>query len=1185
MRYRYRVLGGTQALGEDGAVVPLGGARLRALVAALAVAGGRSVRTEALVREVWGTDAGGEPPADEVGALQALVGRLRRVLGRDAVGSADGGYRLVVAERDDIDLHRFERLAGEGKRALTAGAAAKAAELLDEALELWRGPALADLPDGGGAAGVRAGARHREARRDRLEAELQLGAAESALPALRALAAEDPLDEPLQALQLRALRDTGRWAEALSRYEEVRTAIADRLGTGPGPELRALHAELLTSGAGAPGVPGASRGTGGSGVPGGPGVPGHVSGTPPAGGAVRGNLRAQLTSFVGREREVEAVRADLARARLVTLTGPGGSGKTRLSQEAAAGLTGDWPDGVWVAELAPVRDPGQLAEAVLTALGGRETVLRGSTAEGLHAVSDPHALDPLAQLAEHCAHRRMLLVLDNCEHLIAAAAQLAETLLVACPQLTVLATSREPLGVAGECVRPVEPLPEPVALRLLGDRGAAARPGFEVAADPEACAEVCRRLDGLPLAIELAAARLRALTPRQLADRLDDRFRLLTGGRRTGLARQQTLRAVVDWSWELLEEPERAVLRRLSVFSGGCALEQAEAVCGDGGPVSPRDVPGVLASLVDKSLVLAAASASGAYGTAVDGTAPGPGTGAAAGPGGDGTGPADAVMRYGLLETVAEYAAERLDEVPGEREAAERRHLVAYRELARTTDPLLRGPDQLRHCEVLEREHDNVRAALRRAVDRRDEQEALCLVLSMCWFWQLRDHRSDAATWTRAAAALGPDPFAGPVTPAPALTERCTDAPPPMRPELLWEARREVRLLELTAIEPDRDADGPPRGERSERLRRAVSAYAPWLPQSCRLPGLMWVFGWMLTGELSRAREVLDAVARGCREHGYDWELAFVLQLRGKFFNELRGELERSVRDADESLAIFRRLGDEWGVAEALAGRAEARCLRGEFAAGADDYRAAIDRATRLAAHSHVPLLTARLGGALVESADAAQRAEGEELMRAAVAESAEVTGDRPDFASLQYALYLGGRGRTAEARRLLEPAEDRLRGREPEVFHGMVSGLLAWLLCLDREYAPALAKAAEAIALTRGRPAETLAPSLVTLQFLTAARALAAIGDPVVAARLIGAYDASAYGNHGHTVGAADRESREAAESAVRAALRAAGADAGAAYERAYAEGGGLSKDEAAELVRRALPGESPSSRPTPPS
>ncbi|WP_143671124.1 BTAD domain-containing putative transcriptional regulator, partial [Streptomyces sp. Ru87] len=694
---RYGILGTARVHRDDGTAVALGGARLRALLTALALRPGRTRTAGTLIAEVWADD---DPPADAAGALQALVGRLRRALGHAAVASGDGGYRLC-AEPDDVDLHRFERLAGEGARALADGAPGKAAELLDTALALWRGPALADLPDRAAAA-ARADSLRFEARRDRLAAGLALGHAARVLPALTGLCAGHPLDEPLQALRVRALRDSGRGADALAAYEAVRRELADRLGADPGPELRALHAELLR----------------------------------PEPRPVRpeGNLRERLTSFVGREADLAALRDDLGAARLVTLVGTGGAGKTRLAEEAAR-TAGDRPDGVWMVELAAVEDPDAVPEAVLGALGGREVVMRGSSAEGLRAAPDPAVGEPLTRLAEHCAARRMLLVLDNCEHVVAAAAALAEHLLTRCPGVTVLATGREPLGVPGEVVRPVGPLPLPVALRLLADRGAAARPGFRVAEDREAAEEICRRLDGLPLAVELAAARLRLLTPRQLADRLDDRFRLLTSGARTVLPRQQTLRAVVDWSWELLDVRERAVLRRLSVFAGGCDAEAAEAVCGDtgdtGGP-GPRDVLPLLGALVDKSLVVAD-------------------------PDGDGG------MRYRLLETVSEYAAERLAEA-GDRPAAGQRHRVYFRELARRADPLLRGPEQGAWLRRLEREHDNLRAALRRAVAEGEEQDALCLTLSLTWYWHMHNHGSEARTWCAAVAALGPDPFEPPLT-------------------------------------------------------------------------------------------------------------------------------------------------------------------------------------------------------------------------------------------------------------------------------------------------------------------------------------------------------------------------------------------------------------------------------------
>lgn len=514
---RYRLLGPTRALRSDGTPYAVGGARLRALLTALAMRPGRTVRTATLVDAVWD----GDVPADAPGALQALVSRLRRALGAGTVVSDGGGYRLC-AEPDDVDLFRFERLTAEGTRALDGGSPDLAARLLDEALGLWDGPALSDLPHHR-AESARWESRRLGARRARLTAALALGHAEEALPELAALCDEHPIDELLQALRIRALRAAGRPAEALSAYEDVRRDLSTRLGMDPGPELRTLYKELLNPDENTPrprpAPPAAPNGT----APGAAGLPApagddHPADTGPPGGTAAGalppgNLPARITSFVGRESDLADLRGDLRDARLVTLLGAGGAGKTRLSQEVAAGGGSEgWGDGVWLAELAPVDDPETVPEAVLVALGARETVLRGAGAEGLRAV-DPGAADPLVRLVEHCSRRRMLLLLDNCEHVVAAAARLVGELLARCPGVTVLATSREPLGVPGEVLRPVGPLPEPMALRLLADRGAAARPGFRTEDDPAAAEEICRRLDGLPLAIELAAARLRMLTP------------------------------------------------------------------------------------------------------------------------------------------------------------------------------------------------------------------------------------------------------------------------------------------------------------------------------------------------------------------------------------------------------------------------------------------------------------------------------------------------------------------------------------------------------------------------------------------------------------------------------------------------------------------------------------------------
>ncbi|MEU7115587.1 BTAD domain-containing putative transcriptional regulator [Streptomyces sp. NPDC046182] len=1334
---RYSVLGPTQVHTAHGAPVALGGARLRALLTVLALRAGRTVPVTVLVDEVWA----GDPPADAAAALQALVGRLRRALGREAVDSSPGGYRLAAGP-EDVDAQRFERLAGEGVRALGAGDPGRAAELLDEALGLWRGPALADLPDRTAEA-ARWETRRLDTRRARFDAALALGDGASVLPELFALCEAHPLDEPLQALRIRALRDTGRAAEALAAYDAVRRDLADRLGTTPSPSLRALHAELLSPeagpkgpgrgrtpheplaragngpgsrddlpGTGAPAgaagrgvtrpsaataptqaangasagpagrggsaapaqdpagpagrpgsdiretpaatgpargadvaarpsgrdgsvapaatgpaqdagvaarpsgpdgsvapatpdsaqdangahvapagadgseppappgpaqdftaapAPAAPAGPGGSVPPGAP-RPAHVAtgglggpagyggawgsaapgpGRAPAAGRDvegladpgrtvgpprPGNLRARLTSFVGRGRDIAQLRDDLHGSRLVTLLGPGGAGKTRLSQEGAerAAGAGAWPDGVWLAELAPVTDPEAVAEAVLGAVGARETVLRGAGAEELRGTDTP-----LGRLVEHCAARRLLLILDNCEHVVDAAAALAESLLARCPGVTVLATSREPLGVPGEFLRPVEPLPPESALRLLGERGAAARPGFDPGDDPEACAEICRRLDGLPLAIELAAARLRLLTPRQIADRLDDRFRLLTSGARTVLPRQQTLRAVVDWSWDLLDAPERAVLRRLSAFTGGCGLEAAEAVCtapvGPAGEASEPAAPqvetlDVLGSLVDKSLVVAA-------------------------PADDGT------MRYRLLETVAEYAGERLDEA-GERAEIERRHLVHYRELARRTDPELRSGGQRRAMTWFRAEYENLRTALRRAVAARDEHEALVLVHCLVWYWQLRDLRADALHWAEEVAALGPDPFEPPAVPAVPLHESCTATPPPLSEEQLWEARRGVRLIEL--LNMDYETGGWTSPEGSERLRRITAVYRPGLPQTCRMPGSFAVFAVLLIGEGGRMREVLDATVEACRAFGYEWELANALQTRANLLANRSDLAAEAAADAEESLKIFVRLDDAWGAAEALSSRGEARERQRRYEGAAEDFAAAIGYAERIGAQTQKALLRARYADMLAVTG---HEEEAEVILRE-VLEAGENRGHEPVLAArLFLAMLLGRTGRTAEARQQLTGLLEDFSSDTLSIFAGFTLGGLAWLDNLDGQYAPALDLAREALDRSLSTLSMMVAPQMPALHLVTAAWALAGLdghGGPgaTIGARLLGAHRGLL--PEGHLLSPPERENLEQATALARSVL------GDEAFEAAYAEGGGLSLEEATALLAR---------------
>ncbi|WP_371615616.1 BTAD domain-containing putative transcriptional regulator [Streptomyces sp. NBC_00454] len=1129
---RYAILGTTQAIRDDGSTLPVGGARLRALLTALALRPGRAVPAASLVAEVWD----GDPPADAVAALQALVGRLRRALGHEHVRSGEEGY-LLVAAREDVDLYRFERLA---RQAASADDPAEAAALYDEALALWRGEALHDLPDRTAEA-ARWEALRLDARRGRLGAALVLGEAEAALPELTALCAGLPLDEPLQALRIRALRDAGRPAEALAAFEEVRRNLSDQLGTTPGQALRTLHAALLSPAAAAAAPMRAPAPAPTSQPP----APAPRAGSPvPAG---QGNLRARLTTFVGREDDIRVIGADLARARLVTLLGPGGAGKTRLSQEAAEAHAGDgWPDGVWFVELAPIDGPAgesdsaeaaeaaedlaedvaeDVAEAALAALGARETKLRGASAEEMRVLTDRAGDSALDRLAEHCARRRMLLILDNCEHVIEAAAGLAERILTHCPGVQILATSREPLGVPGELLRPVEPLPDPVALRLLDDRGSAARAGFTIDEDPASAVEICRRLDGLPLAIELAAARLRLLTPRQIADRLDDRFRLLTSGSRTLLPRQQTLRAVVDWSWDLLDEPERTVLRRLSVFAGGCDLTAAEAVCAEDDDL---DVADLLGSLVDKSLVVAA-------------------------PGPDGSG-----MRYRLLETVGEYAAERLAAAAGDQEATERRHLVHYRELARATDPQLRVRGQRAAAQRLATEYENLRTALRRAVGLRDEGEVLCLIHSLYWYWHMHDLRTEMRHWSNAAGAFGPDPFLPPAVPAKPVYEQIVDSPPPYTGELLTEGWRGVRLIQLAARDQNNESWYAP----SIRLRieGMIEVYSPGLPQICRNPGGLWMYAVMLFGDPQLLRRVVDETVGTTRRLGHPWELASALQLRANILANRADWAGNAARDAEESLALFEELGDDWGCAEALSARAEAREKSGEHTLAAEDYRAAVVHAERLGAKAQVTVLRVRMAGALLENGDGALA---EEILTGILNTPQRYGNEAMPAARMFLATRLGFTGRIPEARAQIQNLREEFAFGAYALFDAFLMGILAWLDIEEGRYEDALGQARKALEAVEDPLAAMVAPQMRAVYLMTAADAHAGLGGEEharSAALLLGAYRA-----HLPTAHVPVRMERECA---ARATGRARAALGEAAYESAYAEGGRLTMEEAAALV-----------------
>ncbi|KUL49112.1 AfsR/SARP family transcriptional regulator [Streptomyces sp. NRRL S-1521] len=1137
---RYGILGATEAYDEQGVPLSVGGRRLRALLAALALHAGRAVPVGSLIDEVWADD----PPADAPAALQALVGRLRRAIGRDAIASGPGGYRLAVAP-DEVDLHRFERLAREGRAALDRADPDAAARTLRDALALWRGPALADLPDRGAAA--RPDALRGEAVRARIEADLLLGRASDVVPELRQLTADRPYDEPLHALLIRALRAAGRGADALAAYADTRRALAEGLGTDPGPELRSLHERLLREGAGADGAgqptgPAGSAGSAeaaGSGEAAGPTRPAGPAGaataaeaTASAGAAAsaesssrhpadpvrsdpvrpdlarsdrlarperKGNIRNRLTSFVGREPELGAIRSDIHRARLVTLTGPGGSGKTRLAEEAAAGH----PQ-AWLVELAPLDRPEAVPGAVVSALGLRETVLMTSE---LTAPQD----DPLALLVEYCASRALLLILDNCEHVIDAAAELAETLLTHCPDLTVLATSREPLGVPGESVRPVEPLPPDPAHRLFAERATSVRPGFDAEESAGAVAEICRRLDGLPLAIELAAARLRLLTPRQIADRLDDRFRLLTSGARTVLPRQQTLRAVVDWSWGLLDDAERTVLREVSVFAGSWDLPAAEAVC-------TGEATDLIGALVDKSLIV----------TVADGQGGG--------------------MRYRLLETIHEYASERAAETPDLLADAGRRHSAYFRALVERAEPLLRSAEQLPWIGRLETELDNIRAAIHHSIQTRDLPAAIALALNTGWFWWLRNFRREGLQWMERVLSLAPIPLSAG---AAALPDE--DDP------LYWPWMK-LRLLHLFLLAESRPADaGQQDDTRTAYVEGVRDAFRRSGPQAATFPGLIWAFTDHFTGgTLEDTRPAVDVTVENCRRYGGDWELCVILMFRVHMAIDMSGNFSGVDEDLAELATLSGRVGDRWMHAQVSSAVGEASMARSDHAVARAAYEDALRLAHEVGAYAETSFLLARLAeisyregdrdGALKTLDEASTEAE-----RHGVTEARA-------FVWLLRSLMAADDGEVARAREMCAKVRDELRyGTPPVQFRAALRGVEARLLAADAGPAAGLAELAEALReAVEGQCSEMIVASLVDW----GAALVGELGDHVRAVRLL------AVGTRLRGGRPRPRPDSTAAESVVSAA--SAALDAGR-YEAATAAGSVLTTDDVYEELRAA--------------
>ncbi|MET9225977.1 BTAD domain-containing putative transcriptional regulator [Lentzea sp. NPDC003310] len=761
-----------------------------------------------------------EPPAGAANALQSQVSRLRRAVPGLVVEHHPAGYRLV-ADPADIEHLRCAEL-------LAAGRAA-------QALALWRGPALADVDAPFAPA----------ARQPLTELLIDCALAGGTERHLRDLLAQHPLREDLRAALMRSLHRDGRQSEALELFERGRALLADELGVDPSPALAAAHLEVLRARAPHRGVP------------------------------------AQLTSFVGRDEDLRRVAKWLREARLVTLTGPGGTGKTRLAVEVAHREPGE----VAFVDLSATTD---VARALLDGVGVREA---GMLSAGPMNVED--------RLRAALAAREVLLVVDNCEHVVDDAARVLGAVLASCPDVRVLATSREPLGITGETLSPLAALDDDAATRLFLDRAQAVRPGFH--ADPAVVTEVCRRLDGIALAIELAAARVRSLPLAEIAARLDDRFRLLSQGSRTAAPRHRTLHAVVEWSWDLLTDAERDLAARFTVFGGGATLDAVTAVCG-----SEVDT---LTSLVDKSLV-----------EVVD-------------------------DRYRMLDTIRAFCATH---APDLRAA----HARWFLRRAQEAEPHLRARDQITWLARLAADHDNLAAAVAWATAH-DPDLALELVAALATYHWFRGLRTEAAQQADAVLhACGETPPLG------------REQEYALCLLIAWPVATGDQSARVRQADALMDAlDGPPRYPITTMmwgmaLGAPEGGSAVWHRRNRLLGDDPWSAALALVGDGLVARMngdpaigralLLDGAAAFTRV-GDRWGAALAFNQLGEMAL-VDGDPAIALRDIERGRRLLAELGATEDTAEAVCARAQARVAAGDLDGARADFQDALSLARRCGA-------------------------------------------------------------------------------------------------------------------------------------------------------------------------------------------------------------------------------------------
>ncbi len=850
------MLGTLEVLDTGGRPVELRGSKLRTLLAALILRAGQPVSADQLFDLLWGDT----PPSGAANALQAQISKLRRLLTDVPLEGRDGGYVLAI-DPSQIDFERFTRLAKAGHDHLAGGRHAEAAAALREGLALWRGAALADFAfeEFAQAHRTRLEEMRLTAIEDRIDADLAAGRHEAVAAELEGLVREHGLRERLWAQLMLALYRCDRQSDSLRAFQRARELLADELGLDPGPALTELERQVLAHD---------------------PALSAPVSaGRTPLG---LSNIHPELSTFVGRAQDVAQIVSLLDDRRLVSITGPGGVGKTRIATEIALHPARTWRDGAWLVELGAEAGERAVASAFRRTFGPRLG----------HTGGD----DTIDWLTAGLATTELLIVLDNCEHVLAEAADIASAIVRSCPGVAVLATSREPLGVSGERVHALEPLDLDDAMQLFASRAVDSDSDFVLDdASTAAVATICTNVDRLPLAIELTAARTRAFSAQQLAELLDRRFGLVSGATGGRPRRQQTMHAAVDWSYDLLFDDERRLLNRLSVFAGGFTLDAATRVCGDD-QLAAGDIDVLLARLVDKSLVAA----------------------------GGRTGPA---TRFRLLRPVADYAAVRLDEA-GETALLRTRHTRWLIDLTAGNTAGLRGPGSLTCALQANIELANLARAADWGLGDGDPVEALEIGVNLGWYAFL------------SANVPNDEPVML------ELLERAVAAPVELRCRaLMWSGllsigRTARRTWAMDAIDVARTAatagvtDPSTAGVDGARLTGEAIALA----RRTRDPMLLLdalTIGSLHLGAVGSLPEILRSLndeARGLAGSlASPWHLAFVDALDG-LAAYVAGDLETSMATLRGAIDAFRALNDDNSAALFEISFSEVAELRGDIA-------------------------------------------------------------------------------------------------------------------------------------------------------------------------------------------------------------------------------------------------------------